>query len=124
MRNRVICLIMVAIFLLPITVACGHSKYYQVGYASWYGKEFQGRRTASGEKFSKRKKTAAHRNLPFGTVVKVTNLENGKTVKVRINDRGPYKDGRVIDLSRKAFKNIADLDQGKVRVGIKIKKKP
>ncbi len=72
------------------------------GYASWYGGKFHGRQTASGEIFDTNALTAAHRTLPFGSIVRVTNTENGKEVIVRINDRGPFVDGRVIDLSRAA----------------------
>jgi rare lipoprotein A len=72
------------------------------GYASWYGGKFHGRRTASGEVFNTNELTAAHRTLPFNSIVRVTNAENGKSVIVRINDRGPFVDGRVIDLSRAA----------------------
>ena len=78
------------------------SKAYQVGTASWYGEYFQGKTTASGEPFDMRDLTAAHPSLPLGTFVKVTNLRNGKAVVVRINDRGPVVDGRIIDLSREA----------------------
>lgn len=74
-------------------------EYYQEGYASWYGPGFHGRKTASGERFNTYELTAAHKNLPFGTLVKVTNLNNDKSIIVRINDRGPYVRGRVIDLS-------------------------
>jgi rare lipoprotein A len=72
------------------------------GYASWYGGKFQGRLTASGEVFDTNELTAAHRTLPFGSIVRVTNHHNGNEVIVRINDRGPFVDGRVIDLSRAA----------------------
>lgn len=78
----------------------------QSGIASWYGPGFNGRSTASGEIFDMQKLTAAHKTLPFGTRVKVTNLVNGKSVIVRINDRGPYVHGRVIDLSRAAASTI------------------
>ena len=71
----------------------------QTGYASWYGPGFQGRRTASGERFNSFSYTAAHRFLPLGCRVLVTNRDNGRSVVVRINDRGPYAGGRVIDLS-------------------------
>lgn len=88
------------------------------GIASWYGQAFQGRRTASGEKFDMHMMTAAHRKLPFNTEVKVTYLKNGKSVTVRINDRGPYKEGRIIDLSYAAAKAIGlDIDGiGKVKL--------
>lgn len=72
----------------------------QSGMASWYGPGFQGRKTASGERFNTHDLTAAHRSLPFGTRVKVTNQKTGRAVVVRINDRGPFHGGRVIDLSR------------------------
>jgi len=88
------------------------------GIASWYGKDFQGKRTASGETFDMNKLTAAHKKLPFGTMVKVTLIKNGKTVTVKINDRGPYVEGRIIDLSYEAAKQIG-LDRsgvGKVRI--------
>ena len=76
------------------------SKVILSGPASWYGPGFQGRKTASGETFNTNDMTAAHRTLPFGTKVKVVNKKTGKSVVVRINDRGPYAHGRVIDLSK------------------------
>ncbi len=76
--------------------------FTQQGTASWYGKSHQGRLTADGERFDQHAFTAAHRRLPFDTVLRVTNLENGRTVTVRVNDRGPYVDGRIIDLSAAA----------------------
>ena len=81
-------------------------KPYQVGVASWYGKQFHGRTTASGEDFDMFELTAAHRELPLGTLVKVTNLRNGKSVVVRVNDRGPYVEGRIMDLSYSAARMI------------------
>lgn len=86
--------------------------FVQQGQASWYGGKFHGRKTSSGEIFDQNKMTAAHKNLPFGTVVEVRNLNNGRTVRVRINDRGPFAEGRIIDLSRAAalklgFKGVA-----------------
>ena len=76
-------------------------------HASYYHNKFNGRRTASGKKFDNTKYTAAHRKLPFGTILKVTNEQNGKFVIVEITDRGPFSRGREIDLSRKAFMDIA-----------------
>ena len=96
--------------------------YYQRGLASYYGKGFQNKKTASGERFDLHSLTAAHKTLPFGTKVAVTNMHNGKTVKVRINDRGPFVKGRVIDLSRAAFAQIASVDEGLARVEIRIVK--
>ena len=82
------------------------------GTASYYGAKFQGRRTASGEKFDMHAMTAAHRTLPFGTLVEVTNPLNGKSVTVRINDRGPFTRGRTIDLSRRAAEDIGLVRRG------------
>src|SRR5216684_3371472 len=79
---------------------------YQVGKASWYGKQFHGRTTASGEDFDMFELTAAHRQLPLGTYVKVTNLRNGKWIVVRVNDRGPYIEGRILDLSYSAARML------------------
>ena len=76
--------------------------YTESGVASWYGPGFQGRKTASGERFDTHEMTAAHKTLPFGTMLKVTNLDNGVTVIVKVNDRGPYVRGRIIDLSNAA----------------------
>ncbi len=78
----------------------------QRGKASWYGPGFHGRRTASGERFNTNDMTAAHKTLPFGTKVKVTNTKTGQSVVVRINDRGPYAHGRVIDLSKASARSI------------------
>jgi len=82
------------------------------GIASWYGERFHGRKTASGERFDMDQLTAAHRTLPFGTIVKVRSLANGREVEVRINDRGPHIKRRVIDLSRGAAKALGLLDGG------------
>jgi rare lipoprotein A len=98
-------------------------KYYETGPASWYGREFHGKKTASGEKFDMNGLTAAHKSLPFGTLVSVKNFDNGKTVTVRINDRGPYKGNRIMDLSYGAAKKIGMIKNGKSNVGIKILKK-
>lgn len=97
-------------------------KVSQNGKASFYSNSFNGKKTASGEKFRNSKKTAAHRTIPFGTKVKVTNLSNGKTVKVKINDRGPHVSGRIIDLSKKAAKKIDMVDKGVVNVKIEYRK--
>ena len=110
------------IFLgISVFVACA-PKLTQTGKASYYANEFNGRRTASGEKFRNSKLTAAHKTLPFGTKVKVTNLRNGKSVKVIINDRGPFVAGRIIDLSKKAARKIGIDKEGVGNVQIKYKK--
>jgi rare lipoprotein A len=85
-------------------------KPYQVGMASWYGKQFHGKTTASGEDFDMFELTAAHRQLPLGTYVKVTNLRNGKWIIVRVNDRGPYVSGRIMDLSYGAARMLSFRD--------------
>lgn len=113
--------------LKPYTVA--GTTYYplesakgftETGVASWYGGKFHGRKTASGEKYNQNKMTAAHKTLPFGTKVRVKNLENGKTAVVRINDRGPFKKGRVIDLSKAAAKKLDITKTGTAKVRIKV----
>jgi rare lipoprotein A len=88
------------------------------GRASWYGPGFRGRKTASGDIFDDSKFTAAHKTLPLGTIAKVTNLSNGRSVKVEINDRGPYVDGRVIDLSQAAAHALGMVDRGITHVRI------
>ena len=93
------------------------------GKASYYADKFDGRKTANGEIFDQSKITAAHKTLPFGTSVTVKNLSNGKTVKVRINDRGPFVAGRIIDLSKKAAKKIDLINAGVAKVEIRYKKK-
>ncbi len=90
------------------------------GLASWYAGKFQGRRTASGEIFDTRLMTAAHRTLPFGTLVRVRNLDNGREVVVRVNDRGPFVEGRIIDLSRAAAEAIGMTGSGVTRVSVEV----
>ena len=92
--------------------------YDQTGTASYYGSRHHGKRTASGEAFNQHSLTAAHRQLPFGTRVKVTNLKNDESVVVRINDRGPHTRGRLIDLSREAADEIGMLRSGTARVRV------
>jgi rare lipoprotein A len=92
----------------------------QEGLASYYGKEFDGRRTSSGEIFHKDDLTAAHRTYPFGTIVRVTNLKNGGQVEVRVNDRGPVKPERIIDLSYGAAKVIGLDRMGLARVRLEV----
>jgi rare lipoprotein A len=95
-------------------------EYYQTGIASWYGREFHGRVTASGEKFNMKGLTAAHKKLPFGTLLEVTNFDNGRKVRVRVNDRGPYRGKRIMDLSYGAAKKLGMVSPGKAMVGIRI----
>ncbi|MDD5322279.1 MAG: septal ring lytic transglycosylase RlpA family protein [Methylococcales bacterium] len=93
----------------------------EVGEASWYGPGFQGQETANGENFNQKEMTAAHPSLPMGTKAKVTNLENGKKVEVRINDRGPYAENRVIDLSSAAANKLDMKEDGTTQVKIETK---
>ena len=92
--------------------------YDKTGVASYYGAKHQGKRTASGERFNKNSLTAAHRQLPFGTRVKVTNLNNDRSCVVRINDRGPHTRGRLIDLSHEAAERLGMLKSGTARVRV------
>lgn len=98
----------------------GKVSFSKTGTASFYGKKFQSRKTASGERLDNSALTAAHRTLPFGTHVRVTNVNNGKSVTVRINDRGPYRRGRIIDLTRAAFAKISNFKKGYVKVKITV----
>lgn len=124
MTQRILILLS-TLFLLSCssTPTNGHmhqSGYTESGKASFYAMKFQSRKTANGERFNQTSNTAAHKKLPFGTKVKVTNVKNGKSVVVRINDRGPFIAGRIIDLSRSAFSRIGDLDTGILDVRIKV----
>ncbi len=90
------------------------------GVASYYADEFHGRLTSNGETYDMHGLTAAHRTFPFGTMVRVTNLQNGRVVVVRINDRGPFVEGRIIDLSLGAAKAIKSIESGTVRVRLEV----
>jgi rare lipoprotein A len=90
------------------------------GTASYYGGKFHGRKTASGERFNQEGRTAAHKTLPLGTKVRVTNLRNGETVDVKINDRGPYHGGRIIDLSKGAARELGMLPAGTAKVKLEV----
>jgi rare lipoprotein A len=95
-------------------------EWVQQGPVSWYGPGFQGRRTANGETFDTHDLTMAHRSLEFGSEVRVTNLENGRNVVVRVNDRGPYVRGRVADLSQAAASELGFVDDGVVKARIEL----
>jgi rare lipoprotein A len=107
--------------LIPGLQSCSRP-ITESGKASFYADKFAGRKTANGETFRQNKKTAAHKTLPFGTRVKVKNLANGRSIKVRINDRGPFVTGRIIDLSKKAAKKLDIVKTGVANVEIKYKK--
>jgi len=100
----------------------GRWRTYETGVASWYGGRWHGRKTANGERYNQNSMTAAHKRLPFHTKVKVTNLRTGKSCVVRINNRGPYVRGRVIDLSVAAAKKIGSYEGGLSRVRLEVEK--
>ncbi len=112
---RLICLVFFTVIALQLSFA-----QIQTGKASFYADSFEGKPTASGEKYRANKFTGAHRTLPFGTVVKVTNLTNKESVNVTINDRGPFVEGRVIDLSKSAAKQLNFFAQGVAEVSIEV----
>ena len=121
-------LLFIALECLWALAACGATPAPGVRYegtAAFYSDKLHGRKTASGEPYDKNALTAAHRTLPFGTVVKVTNLTNMRSVKVRINDRGPFGDGdRIIDLSRRAAETLDMIRSGVVPVHVEIIEMP
>ena len=116
--------------LLAISVACGPARrepasrdggFDEVGVASWYGPGFRGKPTASGERFDPGDLTAAHRTLPFGTRVEVVRLDTGARVVVRINDRGPFVEGRIVDLAKAAARRIDMIEDGVAEVGLRVR---
>ncbi len=108
-----------SIFLFFLAVSTAQAQK-QTGIASYYADKFDGKATSNGEKYNHKKLTAAHKFLPFGTMVKVTNLKNREVVEVRINDRGPFIEGRIIDLSRAAAEKLKFTAQGITEVEIEI----
>ncbi|MGE4544482.1 MAG: septal ring lytic transglycosylase RlpA family protein [Pedobacter sp.] len=118
-----------ALFLLLYVSGCSSVRpgsggnwigYTETGQASYYADKHQNRRTASGALYKHELKTAAHKELPFGLKVKVTNINNGKSVIVEINDRGPFVKGRIVDLSKSAFSSIDSLSSGLISVKIEV----
>lgn len=97
--------------------------YSEVGTASWYGKDFHAKKTANGEKYDMNSLTAAHRTLPLPSIVKVTNLENGRSLVLRVNDRGPYAKNRIIDVSRRASQLLGFYTQGTTKVRVEVMEK-
>ena len=122
MRYKLPLLILIPIFIVGMTTGCEQDsqegKVLQSGVASWYGPGFHGRLTSSRERYDQHKLTAAHRTLPFDTIVDVINTQTNDTVEVRINDRGPYEQNRVIDLSRAAAEELGMIDSGLAEVEI------
>ncbi len=114
----------ILVFAAPLTASADETKASVAktisGSASWYGDKFHGRKTANGERYDMYKLTAAHKTLPFGTKVRVTNKASGKSVVVRINDRGPFIKGREIDLSRGAANAVGMINSGVARVTLDV----
>ncbi|MFM5178697.1 septal ring lytic transglycosylase RlpA family protein [Aeromonas veronii] len=94
--------------------------YSETGYASYYADRYHGKKTASGELYRNNLNSAAHMELPFGSMVRVTNIANGKSVVVKVNDRGAFKSGRIIDLSKSAFGSIANIRDGIIKVKVEV----
>jgi len=129
MRRRLVILVGCLAAVL-LSQACsvgpqpGAGGWTQRGVASWYGPGFHGKTTANGETYDMDAMTAAHKELPFGTIVEVKNLDNGKTARVRINDRGPFVGGRIIDLSRAAARKLGVIGPGTARVALSARIEP
>ncbi len=129
MQNRCGWLVWIGVVMMVMS-GCGSSaatvkspagdRHEVQGLASWYGEPFHGRQTASGETYNMHQKTAAHKTLPFGTRVRVEEVGTGRSVVVRINDRGPFVDGRVIDLSYQAASNLGMVNDGITEVELDI----
>ncbi|MFP4557738.1 MAG: septal ring lytic transglycosylase RlpA family protein [Bacteroidales bacterium] len=115
--NRILLL---GIALFSPFILLGQTGYVQEGKASFYADKFEGRTTASGERYSHSRNTCAHLTLPFGTLVKVTNQKNNKSLEVRVNDRGPFVPNRIIDLSRSAAEKLGFIDEGIADVKIEV----
>ena len=110
------------VFLTSVAAASGKAAAEDSasGIASWYGGNHAGRRTASGEIHSLQLRTAAHRSLPFGSILRITNLKNGRVCLVRVNDRGPFIPGRLIDLSERAARDLAMLEDGLAPIRLQV----
>lgn len=115
-RTLFICISLIGLYLS----SSAQVGFVQEGMASYYGDEFEGKITASGERYSQRKATAAHVSIPFGALVRITNLENGKTAIVRINDRGPFVSGRIIDVTRSVAQRLDMVKKGLAKVRIEV----
>ncbi|KQR93533.1 hypothetical protein ASG01_10185 [Chryseobacterium sp. Leaf180] len=120
LKNFTLVLVTAILSLATYSFADHNVADAKTSYASYYHSKFNGRKTASGEIFDNNKLTAAHRSLPFGTEIKITNLKNGKEVIVEVNDRGPFHSSRVLDMSRAAFAAIANPSEGKVPVSFEV----
>lgn len=120
MIKRILLVVIMMISTLGIYSFKSYATDAKTSFASFYHDKFNGRKTASGEIFSNKGLTAANKTLPFGTEVKITNLISGKSVVVRVNDRGPYHSSRAFDLSKAAFDSIGDLRKGTIAIEYEI----
>jgi len=119
-QNKILLAIVCFAIIATTGVDAQNKNYVKTGIASFYADKFEGRPTANGEIYYHAKKTAAHKTLPFGSIVKVTNLENNKYAVVRINDRGPFIDNRIIDLSKSVAQELGIVEKGLVKVKIEL----
>ncbi|MFQ2412290.1 septal ring lytic transglycosylase RlpA family protein [Aeromonas caviae] len=116
-----LCLLLAACSSQPDAGSAGNWRgYSETGLASYYADRYHNKKTASGERYNSGTNTAAHMTLPFGSLVRVTNLANGKSVVVRVNDRGNFARGRIIDLSRAAFSTIGNTRSGLIKVKVEV----
>lgn len=123
--SEVVFYVIVTVALVGLVVwAQVAGPYYEVGIASWYGPGFHGKRTANGEVYDMYGISAAHKTLPFGAIVKVVDLDTGRSAVVRINDRGPFIAGRIIDLSKGAAEKLGIVEKGITKVGLRILRWP
>jgi len=119
--NQTLLYLLGSILLVGVAVGLAfYGPYYEVGIASWYGPGFHGNLTANGETYDMYSVSAAHKTLPFGTIVRVIELDTRRSMVVRINDRGPFVEGRIIDLSKGAAEELGIVDKGITRVGLRI----
>lgn len=131
-RSYLVLVLLVMVSISGCSVGLGRQADYhrmpgiasQTGIASYYHCSLHGRKTANGERYDRHGLTAAHRNYPFGTLVRVTNLSNGNKLVLRVNDRGPFKNGRIIDVSRRAARELGFERQGITRVAVEVIKLP
>ena len=123
--NQTLLYLLGSTLLVGIAVGLAfYGPYYEVGIASWYGPGFHGNLTANGETYDMQGVSAAHKTLPFGTVVRVIELDTRRNIVVRINDRGPFVEGRIIDLSKGAAEELGIVDKGITKVGLRIVRWP
>ncbi len=123
--NQTFLYLLSSILLVGVAVGMAfYGPYYEVGIASWYGPGFDGNLTANGEVYDMYGVSAAHKFLPFGTVVRVVEFDTRRSIIVRINDRGPFVDGRIIDLSKGAAEELGIVDKGITKVGLRIVRWP